>query len=56
MAYKSRKKHYGKNKGDRIREHWRNIRVTVLFILIAIAILIYKNWVSIWTYIQTYFY
>lgn len=56
MAYKSRKKKYVKDKGERIREHWRNIRVTVLFALIVIAVLIFKNRVSIWTYIQTYFY
>jgi hypothetical protein len=56
MAYKSRKKRYGKNKGDRIREHWRNIRITILFVLIALGILVFKNRVAIWSYLQTYFY
>lgn len=56
MAYKSRKKNFGKSKSERIRQHWRNVRVTVIFILITIAILVFKNRISIWNYIQTYFY
>jgi len=56
MAYKSRNKKYNKNKGERIREHWNNLRILVLFALLVLAILIFKNRVSIWTYLQTYFY
>ena len=56
MAYKSRNKKYNKAKGERIREHWNNLRVLVLFTLLVLAILIFKNRVSIWTYLQTYFY
>lgn len=55
MAYKSRKRNY-KSRRERIHEHWRNIRIMFIFGIIILAVLLFKNRISIWTYFQTFFY
>lgn len=55
MAYKSRKRNY-KSRRQRLQDHWRNFGVIIIFTLIALAILLYKNRVSIIDWIKTYFY
>jgi len=55
MAYKSRKRNFKSNR-ERFHEHWRNFGTLIIFGLIAMAVLIFKNRVSIIDWIKTYFY
>lgn len=55
MGYQSRKRQY-KSRRERLERDVRNIRVTVLFVLIALGVLLFKTRYSWWTWLQTYFY
>jgi len=55
VGYQSRKRHY-KSRGERNARNLRNMKVTALFIGIALLVLIYKNRHEIWFWLKTYFY
>lgn len=54
MAYQSRKRNY-KSKRERYQTHARFIRVTILFIIIALIVWIYKNRYEYWPDMNTWF-
>ncbi len=55
MAYQSRKRDY-KTPREKNAIAWRNSKVIVFFVLMALTVLIVKNRHDYWAYIQTYFY
>lgn len=54
MAYQNRKRNY-KSKREKYEKSTRNIRTTIIFILIAIAVWVYKNRYDYWPEMNTWF-
>jgi len=55
MAYQSRKRDY-KTPREKNAIAWRNSKITILFILMALAVWVFKNRYEYWSYLETYFY
>ncbi len=55
MTYQSRKRNY-KSRREKLANAQRNTKLIFIFALIAGAILLFKNRVSIWDWLATYFY
>ncbi|MEM1326984.1 MAG: hypothetical protein AAGI23_13575 [Bacteroidota bacterium] len=56
MAKKIVKRKAYKSRRERSEKHWRNIRLTLLFVVIALGFVLYFNWRPITRWIGTYFY
>ena len=55
MAYQSRKRTYTSRR-ERLQRHLRNYRVSLIFALLALIVLIIKTRGEIWGWLRTYFY
>lgn len=54
MAYQSRKRNY-KSQREKYQRTTRNIRTIILFVLIAVAVWVFKNRYEIWPELNTWF-
>lgn len=55
MGYQSRKRNY-KSRRERLQEHGRNFRIIAIFIVLAIAVLLFRSRYDIYYYLETFFY
>lgn len=55
MAYQSRKRSYTSRR-ERFQRHLRNYRVSLIFALLALIVLMIKTRGEIWVWLRTYFY
>ena len=54
MSYSSRRRY--KTRREKIKMAGRKAKVSLVFIMIALAILLFKYWVPLRDYLMTYFY
>lgn len=55
MPYNNKSRNY-KSRREKFQDVQKNTRLIIIFALIAGAILLFKNRISIWDWIQTFFY
>ncbi len=54
MSYTSRHRH--KTRRERYEQNSRNLRITFIIALLALIVLIFKNWVYIYDTVRLWFY
>ncbi len=54
MAYQSRKRNYVSRR-EKMAQHGRNIRLFLIFLVVGLVVLVYKNRHDLWFHIQNWF-